>query len=173
MNLSADPNDNNNILNEIIESATVKHIPDKTVKFYKHKHKKYKWITKGIINSISFRDKLYSKLKKTHPDTLQHMTLKINLSTYNNILTKNIRAATNVYYEACFEKSKHDICKTWSTINVILHKIRKKKSLPDVFQEDGTSISGKINIANKLIFCFTNIGSNLATRIISPDKQAL
>ncbi len=37
-------------------------------------------------------------------------------------------------------------------------------------QEDGTSISGKINIANKFNLYFTNIGSNLAKKIMSPEN---
>ncbi len=51
-----------NILQTIIENATNKHIPDKLVKFNKHKHKKSNWISKGIIKSISLRDKLHYEL---------------------------------------------------------------------------------------------------------------
>ncbi len=89
----------------------LKHIPEKTFKFHKHKHKKSKWMTTGIIKSISFRDKLYSKLKKAHPDTLQHTILKINLSTYNNILKKNIRAVKRIYYETYGQPSMKKLTK--------------------------------------------------------------
>ncbi len=64
------PNNNYNILHTIIENATNKHIPDKVVKFNKHKHKKSNWITKGIIKSISFRDKLHYEFKQTTPNTV-------------------------------------------------------------------------------------------------------
>ncbi len=85
---NADPTNNYNILHTIIENATNKHIPDKLVKFNKHKHKKSNGISKGIIKSISFRDKLHYELKQTTPNTVQHTTLKINLSTCNKILKK-------------------------------------------------------------------------------------
>ncbi len=65
------------------------------------------------------------------------------------ILKKNIRAAKLAYYEACFEKYKHDMRKRWSTINDILNKSRKKKFFPEAFKEDGQTISDKIEIANK------------------------
>ncbi len=166
---NADPNNNYNILHTLIENATNKHIPDKVVKFNKHK---YKNLTKGIIKSISFRDKLHYEIKQTTPNTVQHTTLNINLSTYNKILLKKpIRAAKLAYYEACFEKYKHDMRKTWLTINDILNKSRKKKSFPEAFKEDGQIISDKIEIANKFNLYFTNIGLNLAQKIKTPTNQ--
>ncbi len=47
-NPSADPNDNYNILFNIIESSKNKHLPSKIVKFDKHKHKKSKMDNKWI-----------------------------------------------------------------------------------------------------------------------------
>ncbi len=57
------------------------------------------------------------------------------------------------------------MCKTWSTINDILNKCRKKKSFPEAFKEDGQIISDKIEITNKFNLYFTNIGLNLAQKI--------
>ncbi len=57
----------------------------------------------GIINSISLRDKLYHRFRKAKPNIPEHITLKTNLTTYNKIHKKNIRAAKSAYYEACFE----------------------------------------------------------------------
>ncbi len=105
-----------------------KHIPDKTVKLNKHKHKMLKWITQGIVNSIAFRDNLHYRLKMSTPNSQEHKTFKTNLYTYNKILKKNIRMAKKPYYESCFEKYKNNMRKTWSTINDILNKSRKKKN---------------------------------------------
>ncbi len=96
-----------------------KQIPDKIVKFDKHKHKRSRWITRGIVNCVTFRDKLFDRLKKLPPNSLEQEILKTNLSTYNNILNKNIRIAKKVTYESCFEKYKNNMCKTWSTIFLI------------------------------------------------------
>ena len=62
----ADPNDNYKLLEEIITNATNKYLPTQIIQFNKCNHKKTSWITLGIIRSIKFRDKLYSKpgLKK-------------------------------------------------------------------------------------------------------------
>ncbi len=38
--LTANPNDNYNILHNIMETAKNKHLPSKTVKYNKYKHKK-------------------------------------------------------------------------------------------------------------------------------------
>ena len=47
--LTADPTKNLNILNNVISQAKNKHLPYRRVKFNKHKHNNYKWITKGIV----------------------------------------------------------------------------------------------------------------------------
>ena len=39
-------------------------LPQKFVKFNKHKHKKSKWITNEIVRSMASRDRLYAKLKR-------------------------------------------------------------------------------------------------------------
>ena len=93
-----------------------KPIPTVIQKLNKHKHKKTPWITQGIIKSIKFRDTLYFKMKQTPVNTQQYITLKINLKTYNGILRRSIRVDKTMYYHTTFEKCKHDIKETWSTI---------------------------------------------------------
>ena len=63
-NLRANPNENYNVLTTISKEME-KSMPTKLVKFNKKKHKKSKWITQGILNSITYRDKMYNKLKDT------------------------------------------------------------------------------------------------------------
>ena len=88
--LKTDPNINYNILiNKVIEIKN-KHIPTKMVKFNKHKHKKQKWITTGLIKSIKFRDKLHLQLKRTKSNSPEYPGLKQNLKTYNDLIKKNI-----------------------------------------------------------------------------------
>ncbi len=36
-------------------------MPTKLIKYNKYKHKKFKWVTFGIIKSVQFRDNLYKK----------------------------------------------------------------------------------------------------------------
>ena len=86
LRIDADPNINYDILELTITDAANKHLPTKTSKVNKHKHKKSNWITYGIIKSIKFRDRLYMKLKKTATNTASHDTISTNLKTYNKIL---------------------------------------------------------------------------------------
>ena len=60
--LTVDPNINCNISENNIITAINNHMPIKTVKYHKHKHKKSKWITYGIMISIKYRDRLYADL---------------------------------------------------------------------------------------------------------------
>lgn len=85
-NIDGNPNENYNILEEIILNTMIKCLPTKTIKYNKHKYKKSSWITQGIIRSITFRDKLYLKMKQTTIDTARYQVLKTNLHAYNKIL---------------------------------------------------------------------------------------
>ena len=133
MDENGDPNTNYNILHDIVENAINTHMPCKTVKFKKYKHKKHQWITQGILISIRYRDNLYRNMRKTQPGTPEYETIKRNLTTYNGILKKNIRMAKKWYYAFIFNKYKDNIKKTWSSINYILNRTKKKKYFPEFF----------------------------------------
>ena len=62
--LLADPNENYDILHNYMIALKEMYMPDRFVKSLKHRHKKTKWITFGIIRSIKFRDDLYIKCKR-------------------------------------------------------------------------------------------------------------
>ena len=98
---SADPNANYDVLEQTITNAINKHFPSKTIKF--NKHKQSNWITKGIIKSIAYRDKLYLKLKRKEPLSEEHIILSINLKTYNRILKNSIKMAKINYYHTRFQ----------------------------------------------------------------------
>ena len=53
-NLLEDPNINYDILHEYMKNTKEIFFPNKYVKFHKHRHKKNKWITSGILRSIKF-----------------------------------------------------------------------------------------------------------------------
>ena len=104
-------------------------------------------------------------MKQTPVNTQQYITLKINLKTYNGILRTSIRVAKTMYYHTTFEKCKHDIKETWSTIKKIIQKITTGGKLPDYFKIDGNIVNDKHVIANKFNTIFTNIGPTLASQI--------
>ena len=161
-----DPNINYDILELTITDAANKHLPTKTIKVNKHKHKKSKWITYGIIKSIKFRDRLYMKLKKTAANTLAHDAVSTNLKTYNKILKTSIRVAKGNFYHARFELCKHDIKKTWATINDII-KRDNKEEISECFLLDGELSNDGKTIADKFNSFFSNIGLKLAREMES------
>ena len=91
-----------------------KHVPIKTVKFNKRKHKRTKWIMSGINKSIN---NLYRKLKETTPDSPLYYQYKTNLRTLNIILKrKYFHSKKKQYYDTCFEKCKNDMKNTWTIL---------------------------------------------------------
>ena len=95
-NLNCDPNNTYKIFEHEITKIINKHITTKEIKFNKRKHKESKWITNGILKSITYRNKLYKNLLTTNRNEAQYLGLKINLQTYNKILSKTIRNAKKI-----------------------------------------------------------------------------
>ena len=168
--INADPNLNYNITHNILKTATEEHLAPKIVKFKKHRHKKTKWITQGIIKSISFRDKLYKEYRKSPMNTVTRDRLKTNLNTYNKILKSNILLAKRKHYHSIFEKYKHNIKNTWTNIKDLFQQSKVKRDFPNHFLINGEDITDTNNIANKFCEYFTNIGPSLAKNIIMPKN---
>ena len=91
--------------------------------------------------------------------------LKINLNSYNAILTRSFRIAKQNYFETCFNKFKSDIKNTLKTINEIICKDKTKKTLPTYLKEAESIIVDEVNIANKCNALLTEIGPNLASNV--------
>ena len=166
-----DPNINYSILHETIQMAKNVHLPEKMVKFDKHKHKKSLWITQSIIKSITFRDNLYKKVRQTDSNTNQYHTLITNLETFNAILKRTIRLAKKTYYEALFNKYKSEMKGTWKTINAILNRTKRKKKFPHYFKDGNNVVTDKLKIANHFNSFFTKIGPNLSNLINIPTNK--
>ena len=103
-NPNTDPNLNYDALSSMINNSQEKCIPTKFVKFKKYKHKNSKWITKGIIKSIKYRDNLYKKIKLTSSDTPEHNIQKTNLLCYNKILKKEYKISQKIIFFVLFQK---------------------------------------------------------------------
>ena len=144
------------MINDEILRAKNKHMPCKLVKFNKYKHKKSTWITQGLLKSIIYRDKLDKQLRLSNTNSLHYDTLKFNLKTYNLILRKSIISAKQIYYESSFNRVGNYIRRTWKTINEILTKNQTKNKFPTVFNDNGSMIADRVNIANKFNVFFTN-----------------
>lgn len=169
---SDNPNTTYSNFNDIMQSLLDKHFPNKLVKYNKYKHKRSPWITRGILKSIRYKDKLYVKLKSITTDNEQYESRLINYKTYSKILRQMINAAKNNYYHNCFDKYKSDIKNTWSTINGILKKGNKNKQFPKQFEINGLSISNEKSIADEFNKYFINIGPNLTQNTDYPPNSS-
>lgn len=161
----SDTDKNFEAFNNAISCAMNKHMPIKIVKYNKHKHKKCDWMTKGIIHSITYRDRLYADLKRTLPHTLEYSNKQMNLKVYNCILKRNIRLAKKSYYQSCFNKYKDDVKKTWTTIKDIINKKHGNHEAPAKLLVDNNYIENTEQIANEFNAYFTTIGPKLASEI--------
>ena len=168
----ANPNENFNILDNIICTCKEKKFPCKKVRFNKYKHKNSKWITPGIIKSIQFRNNLYKHMHTTNPKSNQFFIIKTNLRNYNTILKDSIRRAKQFYFKSCFHNFKHNMKKTWSTINGIMKRGKTNNDFPDFFKINNRKLSDKSEIANEFNLYFTNIGPNIADKIKTPHGKS-
>ena len=68
--------------------AKNKHLPMKSVRYQKRKHKKSKWMTTGVLNSINTKYRLYKTLLKTDSGSNAYRVAKANFKRYREILRK-------------------------------------------------------------------------------------
>ena len=105
MDINSDINDNYEVFCKFVQSSKSEHMPIKSVKFNKYKHKINKWISKGIIKSIEIKDKLYKLMTQhTIDDVEAHQYIKNTFNIYRNMLKKLIRQAKRRYYRATFAR---------------------------------------------------------------------
>jgi len=170
---STDINTNYNEFNQTLQKLIDKNFHTKLVKFNKYKHKREKWITNGILNSISYRDKLYVRLKKTCTTSTHYLEIQEKLRSFNKILRSCIREAKKFYYENIFRKHKNDIKKTWDCINSILNKSSKtSREYPTSFIINDRNIENYSEIVNEFNKYYTEIGPKLASAINPPENKS-
>ena len=162
---NANPSENYAIFENLLTYAKNKHLPVRRKKFDKQKHHINKWITRGLLTSINSKNKLYKKLAQMRVDgnVETYNQLKIRFNRFRNILRQSIKDAKRLYFQSIFEKFKHDIKKTWSTINEKLQR-KKKKTSSNIFYHDGKILKDELEIANAFNNYFTSIGPSLANK---------
>ena len=82
------PHKNYTIFSLLINYAKNKYLQKKRVKYKKNKHFKSKWMTKGLLNSINTKDRLYKMMVQTSTDSVMYEPLRANLKAYQRILKK-------------------------------------------------------------------------------------
>jgi hypothetical protein len=169
---NCDPDTNFDSFKSLIDDCVEKHLPFRTVKFNRYRHKLNPWITSGILKSIKNRDKMYKNMKLIDPDSERYDSCKRNIQTYNNIIKKLIRNSKISYYNNMFTKHKNDSSKSWKLLNSLLGHSNKKNVLTNIFSINGSLTSNETLIADKLNAFFSNIGHQYASKIPDTDPNA-
>ena len=107
--LDTNPNDSYEIFITHFQLAKDKHLPMKSVRYQKRKHKKSKWMTTGILNSINTKDGLYKTLLKTGTNNDDYRVAKANFKRYRDILRNSIKRAKMLYYKRTFNLYQNDV----------------------------------------------------------------
>ena len=123
------PNDNYEIFITHFQLAKNKPLPMKSVWYQKRKHKKSKWITTGILNSINTKDGLYETLLKSGTNNNDYSVAKAHFKRYRDILRNIIKRVKMLYYKRTFNLYQNDLKKTWPLIKDTLQQ-KKNRSFP-------------------------------------------
>ena len=79
------------------------------------------WITRGILKSISIKNKLF---RLAHKENDRSNLIKYK--TYRNALNRTIKEAKKNYYQDFFSQNKNNAKKIWEAINDLAN--RKKQN---------------------------------------------
>ena len=106
------------------------------------------WITKGILKSIRYKNRLYKKLcKNNFKDKLKLQEYK----TYRNKLTKIKTISKKMYYGKKLKNSNKNSSETWKVINDITKRKKKDNDFPHILKVNEKSVNNPIDIVNNLI----------------------
>ena len=122
------PRVNYELFSNLVKLAKEKHVPKKKrVKYNQIKHKKSKWMTTALLNSINTNDRSYKiMIQSDRQDITFDNELKSQYKRCRAVLKKSIREAKRLYHIRMFDTYKNDIKKTWSLINNSLNRNKKK-----------------------------------------------
>ena len=149
----------------ILKCAKDKHMPKQIVKYNKKKHKKSKWMTRAILNSINMKDVLYKKIiQANNEDENIYSALKEEYTRYRKTLRHSIREAKKMYYTRTFNIYKNDMKTTWKIINDTLRR-KSSTSCDALFISNGQIIKNHDEIADQFNHFFISIGSKLSQEI--------
>ena len=127
------------------------------------------WITTGLINSISKRDRLYKLWKRTQTKrcTTGNPRLQEQYRKYRNMLSNLIKQSKQKCYIEQFERASGNMKKTWSIINNLRGKNQTSSSF--CIKEGNSVITDEKVIANKFNKHFCSLADNLNKDIRKPQ----
>ena len=134
------------------------------VKVSEKKYNDKPWLTKGLINACHKKNHLYKcQLGKKGSIARQRYLV------YKNKLTSILRKTEKRYYVEKLNVYKGKMKETWSVINELVGRGRKKSPLCDFIIKNDVKITKNNEIANEFNEFYVNVGANLAKDIDSSN----
>ena len=162
------PNLSFNLFYDKLTNLVNSHVPLKKISKKQIKREKKPWVTKGIIRSMSLRDKFlkkYINAKDPENKARHHTKYKI----YRNSITNLLRISKNLHYKTFFNLNHNDSKKTWEGINEVINK--RKKTQPNIVLQKGKEkIIDPENIANEFNVFFSTVAKKLQDQIPKTDN---
>ena len=143
-------------IQNVITEITNKYAPLRKLSRKEVKSKTKSWLTKGLLKSISTKNKLYEQCFKR-----QKSHLFLEYITYLNKLTKLKEIAKKIYYQK----------EQWKIINeIICHKQLQNNCISMITDEQNCKITDKTKISDLLNDYFANVGPSLDAKILAATK---
>ncbi|XP_034946175.1 uncharacterized protein [Chelonus insularis] len=125
------------------------------------------WITPGLIKSCQTKETLYRLWNKSRLNS----SLKKEYMRYCKVLSKLIKLAKVLFDKNNVIINCNDSKKLWKCINSKIGKDNCKDSSIDYVLTENGIIFENSGIANSFVNFFTNIGINLANKIVMPNED--
>ena len=128
--------------------------------------KREPWMTLGLLTSSRTKHRLFTK-KLNKPSEANITVYK----DYNRLYNKLKRKAKKDYYYGKLLEQSNNIKNTWNIIKEVMNTKHTLNSLPNEFDVEGTIITNKQEIADKINHFFSNIGQNLNNSVPASPKH--
>ena len=153
----------------------VKEIIDKNVPLIKLSKSKQKlklkpWITKGILKSIKYKNKLYKMLCKNNFSNKQKVK---EFKTYQNKLTKIKTISKKNYFEKRLQNCKKNSADTWKVINDITNKQKKSSDFPQKLKVNDEFLTNPDEIVNNFNLHFSTIGKQTSLNSTTSQNSCI
>ena len=166
----ADPNHSFIRFNEKVNELLDKHMPWRKLSKRELRMQVKPWITKGILNSIQRKDKLF-RLFIRAKDPIRKETLHTEYKTLKNRITYTINMSKKNHYNQYFAENFRNIKKTWSGIKNIISIKSITNGQPTSMMIDKSLKTNPKDIAEGFNAYFSTIAEKLLPKQTAGTKH--
>lgn len=120
------------------------------------------WITRGLIISIKFREKLDIKVIKQP----FNMILKTYFIKFRNLLSSLLHLSKNLHFQSLLRVAENDSKQTWKIIYSAIYKnSEKNKDINEIVTNNDCAVTNKFLISNEFNQHFAKLRYSIANKI--------